>query len=46
MAQDILQLSNSLYSEGGGRAQVVVNDITNASDGIIDGLYLVSMLNK
>lgn len=44
VAQDILQLSTSLYSEGGGRAQVVVNadDISHAvSDDIIDGIFLV-----
>nr|CAB3254981.1 E3 ubiquitin-protein ligase HUWE1-like [Phallusia mammillata] len=45
VAQDILQLSNSLYNEGGGRAQVLVNtdEISHASDDIIDGMFLDNM---
>ena len=42
VAQDILHLSNSLYSEGGGRAQVVVNDLPNDSGDFIDAMFLVS----
>ncbi|XP_076800643.1 E3 ubiquitin-protein ligase HUWE1-like isoform X1 [Clavelina lepadiformis] len=47
VAQDVLQISNTLYSEGGGRAQVVVNadDWTSGgTDDIIDRLFLDSML--
>ncbi len=43
MAQDILHLSNSLYSEGGGRAQVLVNELGPSlnHDDMTDGVYLV-----
>ena len=44
VAQDILHLSNSLYSEGGGRAQVLVNEMGPAisNDDMTEGVYLVS----
>uniref|UniRef100_H2Z007 Uncharacterized protein n=1 Tax=Ciona savignyi TaxID=51511 RepID=H2Z007_CIOSA len=44
-AQDILQISNSLYTEGGGRAQLIVNtDDTNYTPtDIIDVIFLDSM---
>uniref|UniRef100_F6XN27 HECT-type E3 ubiquitin transferase n=1 Tax=Ciona intestinalis TaxID=7719 RepID=F6XN27_CIOIN len=44
VAQDILQVSNSLYTEGGGRAQLIVNtdDANYTPTDIIDVIFLQS----
>nr|XP_026689880.1 E3 ubiquitin-protein ligase HUWE1-like [Ciona intestinalis] len=48
VAQDILQVSNSLYTEGGGRAQLIVNtdDANYTPTDIIDVIFLDSMFQQ